>query len=131
MSNAANRQPDGYVQIAVRKPEIPDLLNDLLPLDHDAFGATHDLVQALQAARSSEALGVAVQPRRGDTFEAWLKAQRDEYGVRSSPQWITLDGVLDAYRLHADTGTPIDQHICEGCMRGDCEYAERARTGPQ
>lgn len=54
------------------------------------------------------------RPARGDAFEAWLKAQRDEYEVRSSPQWHALDEVLDTYRLHADTGTPLDQHACDG-----------------
>jgi len=64
------------------------------------------------------------RPRRGDAFEAWLKAQRDEYEVRSSPQWIALDEVLDTYRLHADTGTPLGEHVCEGRMVGDCECLE-------
>ena len=53
-------------------------------------------------------------PRRGDQFEAWLKAQRDEYEVHSSPQWAALDEVLDTYRLHADTGTPLSEHACDG-----------------
>jgi hypothetical protein len=64
------------------------------------------------------------QPRRGDAFEAWLKAQRDEYEVRSSPQWIALDEVLDTYRLHADTGTPLGEHVCEGRVVGDRECLE-------
>lgn len=54
------------------------------------------------------------RPARGDQFATWLKAQRDEYDRTSSPQWHALDGALDEYRLHADTGTPLNQHTCEG-----------------
>lgn len=61
-------------------------------------------------------------PARGDDVEAWLKGQRDahsdRYGV--TPAWYVLDDVLNAYRLHADTGTPLDQHVC------DCDCAEVA-----
>lgn len=66
-----------------------------------------------------------IRPRRGDQFEAWLKAQRDACLGHAGP-WGTMDGVLDQYRLHADTGTPLNQHVCEGCLRGDCEHAEHA-----
>lgn len=59
-------------------------------------------------------------PRRGDQFEQWLKAQRDEYEQTTSAQWRALDEVLDTYRLHADTGTPLDQHVCEGGTVDDC-----------
>jgi hypothetical protein len=52
-------------------------------------------------------------PRRGDAFEAWLKAQRDERRDDDRGQWGTLDQLLDLYRLHADTGTPLGEHVCE------------------
>ncbi|MEV8324567.1 hypothetical protein [Kitasatospora sp. NPDC056731] len=58
-------------------------------------------------------------PRRGDQFEQWLKARRDEC-ARSSEQWQALDGLLDTYRLHADTGTPLDEHTCESGTPDDC-----------
>lgn len=68
------------------------------------------------------------QPRRGDAIEAWLKAQRDlltdDYG--RTPEWQALDDVLDAYRLHADTGTPLGEHVCEGRVIGDCQCLEVA-----
>lgn len=68
-------------------------------------------------------------PARGDDFEQWLKAQRDQYEDRYgySPAWYTVDAVLDAYRLHADTRTPLDQHVCEGRPAGDCGCLEVAR----
>jgi hypothetical protein len=54
-------------------------------------------------------------PRRGDPVEAWLRAQRDQrldaYG--RPPEWHQLDDLLDLYRLHADTGTPLDQALGE------------------
>lgn len=51
-------------------------------------------------------------PRRGDAVEAWLKAQRDRRPRDSS--WWLLDDLLDLYRLHADTRTPLDQHVTDG-----------------
>jgi hypothetical protein len=61
-------------------------------------------------------------PRRGDHVEAWLKKQRDEHDSASS-HWGALDLALDDYRLHADTGTPLDQHACEGSF---CEHDEES-----
>ncbi|WP_405558927.1 hypothetical protein OHV08_33875 [Streptomyces canus] len=65
------------------------------------------------------------RPARGDQFETWLKAQRDEYHQTTGPQWIALDEVLDTYRLHADMGVPLDGHVCEGRVIGDCECLEQ------
>lgn len=42
-------------------------------------------------------------PRRGDAIEAWLKQKRDEYPP-TDEEWTGLDGLLDDYRLAADTG---------------------------
>lgn len=62
-------------------------------------------------------------PRRGDPFEQWLKAHRD--AAQDNPEsWNVLDGILDHYRLHADTGTPLGEHACEGRTVGDCECLE-------
>jgi hypothetical protein len=52
------------------------------------------------------------QPRRGSDVEAWLKRERDKhdrYGD-GTPDWMwcALDNLLDNYRLHADTGVPLD-----------------------
>lgn len=58
-------------------------------------------------------------PRRRDQVERWLKAQRDAaYG--QPLQWETIDSLLDDYRLHADTRTPLDQHCCENGTVDDC-----------
>jgi hypothetical protein len=63
-----------------------------------------------------------VPPRRGDAVEAWLKAQRDRWNRHgdSSEFWHEFDSILDEYRLHADTGTPLDQHACENGTVDDC-----------
>lgn len=70
------------------------------------------------------------QPRRDDAVATWLKAQRDAQtdGYGRPPAWYVLDGLLDAYRLHADTGTPLDQHVCEGRVVGDCACFEGATS---
>jgi hypothetical protein len=60
-------------------------------------------------------------PRRGDLVEAWLKTQRDQYGQDTS-SWLAIDNALDYYRLHADTSTPLAEHVCEGLAVGDCEH---------
>lgn len=60
------------------------------------------------------------QPMRGDKVEAWIKAARDEqapfasFDPEARVSWYTLDGLLDAYRLHADTGTPLGEPVEEG-----------------
>ncbi|NED75328.1 hypothetical protein G3I51_23995 [Streptomyces sp. SID9944] len=89
------------------------LLSDL---DESAAGARQNGAQQTEP--------VAHQPRRGDQFEAWLKAQRDAcFGHASS--WAAVDGLLDQYRLHADTGTPLGEHVCDGRLAGDCDCLEQ------
>jgi DNA polymerase-3 subunit epsilon len=70
------------------------------------------------------------QPRRGDAVEQWLKARRDEHADKYGrvPAWWALDGLLDNYRLHADTGTPLGQHVCESRAVGDCDCLEQPTT---
>ncbi|MFC8515520.1 hypothetical protein [Streptomyces sp. NPDC057257] len=63
-----------------------------------------------------------LRPVRGDQFEAWLKRFRD--ASTTWTEWHTFDAALDRYRLHADTGTPLSEHVCEGRMVGDCECLE-------
>lgn len=74
-----------------------------------------NLRRRLRAMTSSNP-GQPPLPRRGDVVEVWLKAHRDrqidEYGQTRS--WHLLDGLIDDYRLHADTGTPLGQHACDG-----------------
>ncbi|MBD3004672.1 hypothetical protein [Streptomyces sp. 5-10] len=62
-------------------------------------------------------------PQRGDVVEQWLKTQRD--AAADYPEaYQVADGLLDLYRLHADTGTPLTEHVCEGRAIGDCECFE-------
>jgi hypothetical protein len=55
-------------------------------------------------------LTVRHRPRRGDDVEAWLKRWRDEMDPGSEAVSI-LDGMLDDYRLRADTGTLLDAEV--------------------
>ena len=85
------------------------------------------------ADRAAEAPEPATRARRGDAFEQWLKAQRDKYDrtdqrEESSEFWHEFDRALDEYRLHADTGTPLSEHVCEGRTVGDCEHLEQPET---
>lgn len=76
-------------------------------------------------------LGAAVDaagvPRRGDPVEQWLKARRD--AAVAWDAWHVIDGMLDRYRLHADTGTPLDRHVREGKTVSNCDCQEQAGTG--
>jgi hypothetical protein len=45
---------------------------------------------------------------RGDAVEAWIKSKRDEH-LQGTAEWHALDGLLDAYRLHADCGTSLEE----------------------
>lgn len=58
------------------------------------------------------------RPHRGDQTEAWLKAQRDQRSAKTD-EWVVIDELLDDYRLHADTGTRLGEHICE--QHCDCQ----------
>jgi hypothetical protein len=70
-----------------------------------------------------------VVPRRGDQFEEWLKAQRD--AAADYPEaYQAADGLLDLYRLHADTRTPLGEHVCEGRVAGDCDCLEQPAAPP-
>lgn len=73
----------------------------------------------------------AMLPRRGDQFEQWLKQQRDQYSEAHDTQWDVIDGLLDQYRLHADTGTPLDQHVCENGNPDDCHGCYDAAKSSQ
>ncbi|MFE7462349.1 hypothetical protein ACWFMI_24820 [Nocardiopsis terrae] len=55
----------------------------------------------------------AALPVRGDAVATWLKAHRDA-ADDWTPTKATIGHLLDEYRLHADTGTPLNQHACEG-----------------
>ncbi len=69
---------------------------------------------------------LAPLPARGDTVETWLRGQRDRFEDKYGrlPAWYAVDHVLDAYRLHADTRTPLTEHACEGRVTGDCQCTE-------
>lgn len=62
------------------------------------------------------------QPRRDDEVAKWLKARRDELPRDHwGNHWSLIDGLLDDYRLHADTSTPLDQHVCTTTPCEDCD----------
>lgn len=51
-------------------------------------------------------------PRRGSAVEAWIKSWRDAFADDESDlRWQTLDDMLDDYREHADTNTPLDKDV--------------------
>lgn len=97
--------------------------------DQEAYAARQLREQAAGLRRmADEAQPAGHQPRRGDAFEAWLKAQRDDYAsdrANDHTMYDALDDLLDLYRLHADTGTPLGEHVCEGQVVGDCECLEQ------
>lgn len=63
-------------------------------------------------------------PRRDDKVAAWLKEERDSW-PKFAISWNTINELLDCYRLHADTGTPLDEipdiPVNECCGYRGCE----------
>lgn len=55
------------------------------------------------------------EPKRGDDVERWLKAWRDSLGLFDD-RAQEIDLMLDDYREHADTGTPLGAEIERGRM---------------
>lgn len=54
-------------------------------------------------------------PSRDDDVAAWLKRERDRARELSYDNTAAaIDNLLDDYRLHADTGTPLLKHACDG-----------------
>ncbi|MFJ9985347.1 hypothetical protein ACIQUD_15165 [Streptomyces globisporus] len=90
--------------------------------------------ERIRRAASGAAAGVqppttseAHRPRRGDAVDQWLRTYRERYdrNGESSEFWHEFDGLLDLYRLHADMGAPLDGHVCEGLVIGNCECLEQ------
>lgn len=122
--DAASAEPDRLRAVVARLRQMTDHWEQQLPEVIRTPAVVSAIRAALERADDPNPAAGTPQPRRGDQFERWLKAQRDEYEVRSSPQWGALDEVLDTYRLHADTGTPLGEHVCEGQAVGDCDCME-------
>lgn len=105
-------------------------LHDSLAAETDLSGPDDLITKGSAARRIATALDgwtAPERPQRGDAFEQWLKAQRDLcFGHATT--WGAVDGLLDQYRLHADTGTPLSEHVCEGQAVGDCECLETLAT---
>ena len=49
-------------------------------------------------------------PTREDDVAEWIKKWRETFGDKS-PQWYAIDDMLDDYREHADTGTPLNHEV--------------------
>lgn len=94
---------------------------------------------SLLAVRLGLEPGKTPGPRRGDPVEAWIKRHRDEcaelspadaahYGTHANPpQWHALDALLDDYRDHADTGTPLDLPVEGPHPDGEPSHADAVR----
>ncbi|MFE0207033.1 hypothetical protein [Streptomyces sp. NPDC058985] len=97
----------------------------------DAYSAYMRAVGLLRRM-ADETAATETQPRRGDQFETWLKQQRDDYAsdrANDPATYDVLDDLLDQYRLHADTGTPLGEHVCEARVVGDCGCLEQPAAG--
>lgn len=73
-------------------------------------GDWHDTLRE----RARAILALAARPRRDDEVAAWIKRHRDEYAGQGFGEWESLNSLLDDYRLHADTGTPLSERVDEG-----------------
>ena len=108
-----------------------DLAQEEIYSRGDEFSADDQAaVDSLRRVADEEQPATEAQPRPGDQFEQWLKAQRDSYGSHGANDrdlYDAFDALLDHYRLHADTGTPLGERVCEGRAVGDCDCLEQFR----
>jgi hypothetical protein len=94
---------------AARSLSMPDL-GALLKWLMDAADRTH-LVVAEEITAELQPEGEAV---RGDNVDAWLKRHRETYRGSDGAltgAWYVVDALLDDYRDHADTGTPLAEVV--------------------
>lgn len=85
--------------------------------------AVHRISAALKGDGAADEAQQAEYPR-GDQFEVWLKAQRDA-SADHPEAYQAADGLLDLYRLHVDTGTPLGEPVCECRGLADCDCREQ------
>jgi hypothetical protein len=88
-----------------------------LPAQPHMHPATAQCVRHTIDAHLAAADGAAApepaphQPYRGSDVETFIKRARDQYppdgDSYGSERWDALNGLLDAYRLHADTGASL------------------------
>jgi hypothetical protein len=73
------------------------------------------------------------RPERGDQVEAYIKRWRDRFEGDASSYALAgrgvLDDLLDDYRLHADTGTPLAVDVPSS--RDEIEYTAADRSYDQ
>lgn len=67
-------------------------------------------------AARGDAPSLTHEPRRGSDVEVWIKRRRDSLPGGEDPRktsvgWLVFDDLLDDYRAHADTGTPLDRDV--------------------
>lgn len=84
-TNRADQSPTGRLAMA----EVP-LMNQ--PMPRGVFTLTDHV------------------PHRGSNVEVWLKQYRDQASKNNSSLYI-LDDLLESYREHGDTGTPLSQRV--------------------
>lgn len=94
-------------------------------LDSTPGGLLHGWVCNMIEAGRSAGYGEARRETPAltlESIETWLKKWREEYrdpdGQKRNP-WYTVDGMLDDFRLHMQTGTPLDQPAADGPHGGD------------
>lgn len=80
-----------------------------------AFGGVQSWHDALSFSPLTDETPAAVrhQPMRGSDVEAWIKRYRDRFagGPSADHLYHLVDNLLDDYRLHADTGTPLGEDV--------------------
>jgi len=81
---------------------------DLMDLPYIGYATLRKIRTACAAVASRKRV-----PYRGSDVEVWLKRKRDEYALPDGTPgdyeaWTAMNDALDDYRLHADTGTPLD-----------------------
>lgn len=78
----------------------------------EAYAAAVDDNLRMEVALAGQATEKDATVPYGEV-EAWLKAQRDR-STKYTARWTVVDDLLDDYRLHMQTETPLTEHAHEG-----------------
>lgn len=107
--NRAKWMHEAYRQIHNRRLDIwtsEPRWNKLKPKFQRIWNEFYDLIDTIESRH---------KPRRGSDVAAWLKEWRDHSMFSTDDQSRSvIDSLLDDYRLHADTVTPLDQVVVDG-----------------
>jgi hypothetical protein len=98
-------------ELGVRLQKLAGDLCELAGLNRDSStkAARRVRAKAAEVFQLGRSVGAEEEstPHRGSETEAWIRRWRDAYPDKNDFAHRAIDSMLDDFRLHADTGTPL------------------------